>query len=186
MLSHAGVCVMRALAYLPLAWVRALGRLLGWTLYALAASRRRVVRVNLKLCFPQLPANTLRTMALATFVHFAQAWLDRGWLWHGSARVLRRRLQLRGAVDALQGDAPTVIFAPHFFGLDAGWTALTQQLPRRFTTIYGQPGGQDSRCLDSGRSAALRPAAAVCPRRWPQARHRGLAGRAAAVSAAGT
>lgn len=161
MLSHAGVCVMRALAYLPLAWVRALGRLLGWTLYALAASRRRVVRVNLKLCFPQLPANTLRTMALATFVHFAQAWLDRGWLWHGSARVLRRRLQLRGAVDALQGDAPTVIFAPHFFGLDAGWTALTQQLPRRFTTIYGQPGGQDSRCLDSGRPAALRLAAAV-------------------------
>lgn len=80
MLSHAGVCVMRALAYLPLAWVRALGRLLGWTLYALAASRRRVVGVNLKLCFPQLPANTLRTMALATFVHFAQAWLDRGWL----------------------------------------------------------------------------------------------------------
>jgi KDO2-lipid IV(A) lauroyltransferase len=36
-----------------------------------------------------------------------------------------------------------VIFAPHFVGLDAGWTALTQQLPRRFTTIYtraAQPG----------------------------------------------
>jgi KDO2-lipid IV(A) lauroyltransferase len=31
---------------------------------------------------------------------------------------------------------PTVIFAPHFVGLDAGWTAITQQLPRRFTTIY--------------------------------------------------
>jgi len=29
-----------------------------------------------------------------------------------------------------------VIFAPHFVGLDAGWTALAQQLPRRFTTIY--------------------------------------------------
>jgi KDO2-lipid IV(A) lauroyltransferase len=29
-----------------------------------------------------------------------------------------------------------VIFAPHFVGLDAGWTALTQQVPRHFTTIY--------------------------------------------------
>jgi KDO2-lipid IV(A) lauroyltransferase len=31
---------------------------------------------------------------------------------------------------------PTVIFAPHFMGLDAGWTALTQQIPRQFSTIY--------------------------------------------------
>jgi KDO2-lipid IV(A) lauroyltransferase len=43
---------------------------------------------------------------------------------------------LTGALDELHGDAPTVIFAPHFVGLDAGWTALTQQLPRPFTTIY--------------------------------------------------
>jgi KDO2-lipid IV(A) lauroyltransferase len=39
-------------------------------------------------------------------------------------------------VDALAGSEPIVIFAPHFVGLDAGWTALTQQLPRHFTTIY--------------------------------------------------
>jgi KDO2-lipid IV(A) lauroyltransferase len=29
-----------------------------------------------------------------------------------------------------------VIFAPHFVGLDAGWTALTQAVPRKFATIY--------------------------------------------------
>jgi KDO2-lipid IV(A) lauroyltransferase len=46
------------------------------------------------------------------------------------------RLRLTGATQALEGDAPTVIFAPHFIGLDAGWTALTQQVPRHFTTIY--------------------------------------------------
>jgi KDO2-lipid IV(A) lauroyltransferase len=50
--------------------------------------------------------------------------------------VTARRLQVVGALDALAGAAPVVVFAPHFVGLDAGWTALTQQLPRRFTTIY--------------------------------------------------
>jgi KDO2-lipid IV(A) lauroyltransferase len=45
-------------------------------------------------------------------------------------------LTLRGALVELEGDQPTVIFAPHFMGLDAGWTALTQQIPRRFSTIY--------------------------------------------------
>ncbi len=136
MLSRMGIVVMRLLAYLPLRWVRALGWLLGWVLYGMAASRRRVVQVNLRLCFPRLSGRQARTMAIDTFVHFAQAWLDRGWLWHASDEALRRRLQLHGALDELQGNLPTVIFAPHFVGLDAGWTALTQQLPRQFITIY--------------------------------------------------
>lgn len=136
MLSRIGIRFMRLLAHLPLGGVRALGWLLGWLLYGLATARRRVVWVNLRLCFPQLPRRELRGMAIQTFIHFAQAWLDRGWLWHGSQRVLRRRLRLGGALEELQGNQPTVIFAPHFFGLDAGWTALTQQLPRQFTTIY--------------------------------------------------
>ncbi len=136
MLSHVGIGFMRLLAYLPLAWVRAIGRVLGWLLFGLAVSRRRVVQVNLHLCFPDLPQQVLRSMAIQTFVHFAQAWLDRGWLWHGSASMLRRRLRLCGALQELQGNQATVLFAPHFVGLDAGWTALTQRLPRAFTTIY--------------------------------------------------
>lgn len=136
MLSHVGIGFMRLLAHLPLAWVRGLGRVLGWLLFALALSRRRVVQVNLRLCFPELSPHELRTRAMQTFVHFAQAWLDRSWLWHGPAPMLRRRLRLCGALQELQGGQPTVIFAPHFVGLDAGWTALTEQLPLAFTTIY--------------------------------------------------
>lgn len=134
--SRAGILVMRVLARLPLSWVRCLGWLLGWLLYALARSRRNVVWVNLRLCFPQLDRSRTRALAVQTFVHFAQAWLDRSWLWHAPARTLTSRLRLQGAVEELQGDLPTVIFAPHFFGLDAGWTALTQQSARCFTTIY--------------------------------------------------
>ena len=136
MLSRLGIGFMRLMALLPLRGVRALGRVLGWFLYRLAASRRRVVAVNLRLCFPQLSDAQRDVMARRTFVYFAQAWLDRGWLWHGGIERLQRRLRVRGAVHELQGDAPTVIFAPHFVGLDAGWTALTQSLPRAFTTIY--------------------------------------------------
>ncbi len=137
---------MRLLAHLPLRWVRALGWLLGVLLYCAAASRRHVVWVNLGLCFPHLSRPRVRVMAIGTFIHFAQAWLDRGWLWHGSERMLRERLHLRGALGELQGEQPTVVFAPHFVGLDAGWTALTQQLPRRFTTIYSS---QVDRAVDA-------------------------------------
>jgi KDO2-lipid IV(A) lauroyltransferase len=116
--------------------VRTLGGLLGGVLYFLAVSRRRVAQTNLRLCFPDHSKWQIRTLALRTFIHFAQAWLDRGWLWHGSPEVVRRRLSLAGAVNELRGTDPVVIFAPHFIGLDAGWTALTQQLSRPFITIY--------------------------------------------------
>jgi Kdo2-lipid IVA lauroyltransferase/acyltransferase len=128
--------LMRALAHLPLPWLRALGWLLGWMLYGMVASRRHTVRVNLHLCFPQMTPVQVRTLSRRVFVRFAQAWLDRGWLWHGAPEMVRSRLTLSGAVEALQGRDPIVIFAPHFVGLDAGWTALTQQIPRHFTTIY--------------------------------------------------
>ncbi|MDO8319128.1 lipid A biosynthesis acyltransferase [Rhodoferax sp.] len=127
---------MRVFAPLPLTWVRALGWLLGWLLYAVVAPRRRVVQINLRLCFPKLTVAELRRLTRRVFVCFAQAWLDRGWLWHGSPELVRARLRLSGAVEELQGSDPIIIFAPHFVGLDAGWTALTQQLPRHFTTIY--------------------------------------------------
>jgi len=134
--SHLGVLFMRALAHLPLAWVRAIGWLLGWVLYFIVIPRRRVVQRNLELCFPTWTAAQRRVLGPRIFIHVAQAWLDRSWLWHGDPAAARERLKIVGAVDELAGSQPTVIFAPHFVGLDAGWTALTQQLSRAFTTIY--------------------------------------------------
>lgn len=122
--------------FLPFRWVRALGVVLGWVLYALVGSRRRVVQTNLRLCFPHWSAQEVQRQARRTFVYFAQAWLDRGWVWHGKPELARQRIRLVGAVQELAGNAPTVVFAPHFIGMDAGWIALTQQLPRQFITIY--------------------------------------------------
>ena len=136
MLSHIPIFLTRALAVLPLPALRGLGWLLGALLYGLVVSRRRVVDTNLRLCFPAWSKQERRRHTLACFVYFAQAWLDRGWLWHGRPDTVLGRLRITGAVGELAGTEPTVIFAPHFVGLDAGWTALTQQLTRGFTTIY--------------------------------------------------
>lgn len=136
MLTRVLLLVIRAIALLPLPLVRGLGAVLGWLLCALVSSRRRVVMTNLALCFPQWSQDELRGQTRRVFIRFAQSWLDRGWLWHASEAVLRRRLTLEGDVQALQGDTPTVLFAPHFMGLDAAWTALTLNSARRFATIY--------------------------------------------------
>lgn len=136
LLSHLGIFFMRLLAWLPLPLVRALGWAMGRVLYALLGSRRRIVRVNLTLCFSQLSEQELRGLGRKVFINFAQAWLDRGWLWHAPRAVVARRLNFTGAVHELVGNDPVVIFAPHFMGMDAGGTALMMHMPRMFTSIY--------------------------------------------------
>jgi len=136
MISRLGILFMRALAPLPLPWIRAFGRSVGLLLYVLVASRRKVVDVNLRLCFPQWDAAERKRVGREVFVHVAQAWFDRAWLWHGDPEVVRRRLLLTGAVGELAGQEPTILFCPHFVGLDAGVTTMSQQVPRRFAGIY--------------------------------------------------
>lgn len=145
MLTRLSLLLMRALAPLPLSWVRALGAVLGWALYLVVSPRRRIVRTNLRLCFPHQTPTQLRQRTRRTFVCFAQAWLDRSWLWHGAPEVVRARVKLTGDLQALAGNDPVVMFVPHFVGMDAGWMALTQQLPRHFTTIYTN---QSNRLVD--------------------------------------
>lgn len=127
---------MRLLAPLPLSWVRALGTALGRLLYLLVSARRRVVQVNLALCFPELTLVERTQLTRQIFIYFSQAWLDRSWLWHASASTVAKRVRLMGAVDELSGTDPTVIFLPHFVGLDAAWAGVTLRVPRLSTTIY--------------------------------------------------
>jgi Kdo2-lipid IVA lauroyltransferase/acyltransferase len=134
--SHLGILFMRMIAPLPLSWVRAMGVVLGLLLYWVVWPRRKVVDTNLRLCFPQWSGARRRKVARATFIHVAQSFLDRAWLWHADPEVVRRRVVLTGSVRELGGSAPTIVFAPHFVGLDAGVTGLSQQLPRRMIGIY--------------------------------------------------
>jgi KDO2-lipid IV(A) lauroyltransferase len=136
MFSTLGLILLRGLGYLPLSWLRALGAGLGCVLWWAIPSRRHVVRTNLQVCFPRLSAVERDVLGRQTFVYFAQAWLDRSWLWHRPAACIQSRVQLTGEVAALSDATPTVLFAPHFMGLDVGWTALTLNLPLSFTTIF--------------------------------------------------
>lgn len=140
--SHAGLVIMAVIARLPLGGVRALGWVLGQVLYYLAVPRRRVAMTNWRICFPALTEERRRRSVRAHFVVFAQAWLDRGWLWGAPADIVKKRVKLVGHLEELDGLAPTVLFAPHFVGMDAGWMGLTVNLERRFCGLYAPQSNQ--------------------------------------------
>ncbi|MBK6869303.1 MAG: lipid A biosynthesis acyltransferase [Burkholderiales bacterium] len=144
-MTHPGVLFMRALAPWPLGVVRALGGVLGRLLFLLARRRRRIALTNLRLAFPGLSEAERLALARRNFVYFAQAFLDRSWLWHGDSEVVRQRLRITGAVDDLTRAGAVVMFAPHFYGMDAGGSAIMQQIDRPACTIYST---QNNRALD--------------------------------------
>ena len=145
----------KPLRFLPLRALRVFGAVLGWLLYAVMRDRRHTVRVNLQLCFPQLAAKQREIRVCAVFVCFMQSWLDRLWLWHSPQTLLDKRLRIVALGDqsgcgfagsSLDNNDPVVIFAPHFVGLDAGWTALNRLTSRRYATIYA---AQKNAAVDS-------------------------------------
>ena len=136
MMGRLGVALMGVLAHWPLPLLRALGWLLGQLLYVLAAPRRKVALRNLQLCFPEASAAQRRAWAREVFVVFCQTWLDRSWLWSAPRALVEQRVTLQGALHELDGDTPTIIFAPHFLGMDAGGLALPLRLERAFTSIF--------------------------------------------------
>ncbi|GAB1386251.1 lysophospholipid acyltransferase family protein [Melaminivora sp.] len=135
-MARLGIALLGLLGRLPLPWLRALGAWLGRVLFVLARPRRRVALRNLQLCFPALPEAERQRLARQSFEVFCQTFLDRGWLWAGSQALVRSRVKLTGALHELDGEQPTIVFAPHFYSMDAGGLALPLNTGREFTSIF--------------------------------------------------
>ncbi len=136
MMSRVAIALLGALGRLPLPVLRAIGAGIGRLLFVLARGRRKVALRSLALCFPDMPEAQRKALARESFEVFCQTFLDRGWLWAGSEALVRNRVRLTGALHELEGDAPTIVFAPHFYSMDAGGLALPLNTQREFTSIF--------------------------------------------------
>ena len=130
MLSRLAVFLLWLLHGLPLPLLAAIGRGLGWVLFRVAGRRRRIVEINLSLCFPELDDTQRRRLAQDHFQVLARSMLERGMLWWSRPERLQRLIRVEGA-DTIRGllDAgrPIMLLAPHFVGLDAGGVGIAMR-----------------------------------------------------------
>lgn len=127
-----GLALLRGLGLLPLPVLAALGRGLGLALYALHASRRRVVHVNIARCFPELSRRTHARLARAHFQAFGQALVDIAVAWWASRARLSRLVRFSGREHydrTLAAGRPVILLAPHFVGLEIGGICLSMERP---------------------------------------------------------
>jgi KDO2-lipid IV(A) lauroyltransferase len=141
MISEIVLKLLRTLSAVPHRWLVVLGNILGDLLYWLAAPRRRIARINLRLCFPDLTEAERSRISRAHFRYFARSFFDRFVLWYQPAERIRELVQVRG-IEHLDNAAgrPVILLAPHFVGLDAGGTRLT--LDRQVISMFANQKNQ--------------------------------------------
>ena len=145
--------VLWCMRWLPLRRVAAIGRGLGRALFHWG--RRRVSLINLARCFPEKSAAEREAIARGVFQNLARATLDLGRIWYAPTNAALAHVKLTDAhhLDALRGQVPVIILAPHFVGLDIGGARFSQAYPEAFS-MYSE---QKNKVFDAAlRRARLR------------------------------
>jgi KDO2-lipid IV(A) lauroyltransferase len=111
--------------FLPYRVLVLIGDIVGVLAFWLIPERRRVTRVNLGKCFPQMGSDAREVLARAHFRAFCRSFVDRALLWWSPRERIEGLVRIEG-LEHLRtlGATPVILFAPHFVGLDAGLTRL--------------------------------------------------------------
>jgi KDO2-lipid IV(A) lauroyltransferase len=111
--------------WLPLGILAAAGNIIGSAAFWLIPERRRVTRINLEKCFPDMGADDRERLARAHFRAFMRSFVEHALLWWASRERIMRLVRVAGMehLQALAG-RPVILAAPHFVGLDAAYTRL--------------------------------------------------------------
>lgn len=118
---------MWLLHFLPLPILAWFGNGLGLLLYALAAERRKVATINLRLCFPEMDEAKRAQLVRQCFMAFARSLIERGILWWSSGERIKSLVRVKGLehYEAVKS-GPVILLAPHFVALDVGGSWLSQ------------------------------------------------------------
>lgn len=118
-----GVGLLRLAVLLPLSWQIRLGHWLGTCLYQLMKKRRHVTAVNIRLCFPEKPAQEQARMVREVFQHNAIGLLESASGWWMSDQRLQVPVSMRGLEhlhQALSLGRGVILLGGHFSTLDMG------------------------------------------------------------------
>ena len=124
-MSRLVFALMWLVHWLPMWAIAAVGNLAGTVAFWLIPERRRVTRINLAKCFPQMPAAARERLARAHFRAFMRSFVEHALLWWASRERIMRLVRLEG-LEHLRAAAghPVILVAPHFVGLDVAYTRL--------------------------------------------------------------
>ena len=120
MLTRVAIAMMWMLHFLPQTLLARTGEVLGLVSMLLTHERRKVVGINLALCFPDMPRRDLRRLRRAHFRAFGRALAETTIAWWSNANRIRTLAEIEGKehFDRAIRKGPVILLAPHFVGVE--------------------------------------------------------------------
>lgn len=138
MLTRLALAPMWLLHFLPRKLLARLGALLGSVFMALARERRKVVRINLELCFPHLSRAERARLQRAHFRAFGRALAETTIAWWSRAERVRQLavIEDKKYFEQANRTGPVIVLAPHFVGVEI--LAIRLSLEDDAQSMYSQ------------------------------------------------
>lgn len=131
--------VLWCVARLPVVAYPYLARLIGRILLYTGARRRHIAEVNLRLCFPELNPEQLRSLRNAHFTALGYSVIEVGLAWWGNRSRLKSLGRARGLEHLQQvhdSGRGAILLGAHYSTLDIGGTILGIHSPITIRPVY--------------------------------------------------
>lgn len=130
-----GLWCLRSMSTWQIGSIRRVAGLIGVLLFLLIVPRRRITLINIRLCFPHLTKTAQYRLAFQHVIAFTKSLFDRAILWYAPLEKIQTIITTEGFEQIHQlGSQPFIVMTPHFVGLDAAWSAVSQT--RQFIGMY--------------------------------------------------
>ena len=116
--------LLRLFAFLPYSLTIYIGYGLGWLAAHIPNERAKVVKTNLRLCFPNLSEKEIDALAVEHWKLFGRSVIERSRVWLGTSNQILSFVELQSEIP-LGDRKPRILVNPHFVGLEGGFMALS-------------------------------------------------------------
>ena len=123
---------LRLVTFLPLRAIEAVGTFLGWLVYRLAPSRRRVTRINIQQTYPEYNEAEIKKLIKASYKSLGISIFEMALAWWASRDYLRKHCTVEG-MEHLEAELAkgkgVIMLTGHFSTLEIGGILLALYTP---------------------------------------------------------
>ena len=115
--NHASVACLKLLSLLPYRALVSIGYGLGYIAAKIPSDRNHVIKINLKLCFPDLCETQADLLRKQHWRLLGRSLVEKSIIWLGSEKQLSKMIEVQSAVD-LSRCKPRILVNMHFAGIE--------------------------------------------------------------------
>lgn len=132
-----GLGMLRLIAWMPYPLQYLAGHLLGILFWLLPLPQKKIIKTNLKLCFPESNLEERKKLLLRNCLSMGMAVVEVAMSWWSSDRQLKKLVSIDGLENlqaALEKNNGVILLSPHFTTLEISGRLLS--LHRPFHVMY--------------------------------------------------